>query len=164
MQRKDILYQDDRPRTMEVDEFALCAFNYLAYDCEISGPLATNIVLGLPKYYTPEKSLKRVNLKYFWSYFPKIIFYDAENKEAADSLISFGTSTMMPTPISDDYHYRGEELELYSFYDYIKTISCVKYSARQRGDILFDRRHPNPLSKIQRPPTSQGCNTLIGLV
>ncbi len=128
---------------MEVDKFALRVFNRLAYDREISGPLAANTLLGLPKYYTPEKSLKRVNLKNLRSYFLKIIFHDAEDEEAADSLIPFGTSTMMPTFIFDNYHYRREELESYFFYDYIKTISRVKYSARQRGDILFDRRYPN---------------------
>ncbi len=115
---------------MEIDKFALCVFNYLAYDLEISELMAANTLLGLPEYYTPEKSLKMVHLKNLWSYFPKIIFHDVEDKEAADSLIPFGTSTMMPTPILDNYHYWGEEVESYSFYDYIKTISCVKYSAR----------------------------------
>ncbi len=60
----------------------------------------------------------------------------------------------MSTSIFDNNNYREKELESYSFYDYINTISHVKYSARQRGDILFDRKHPNPLSKIQWPPTS----------
>ncbi len=75
---------------MEVDKFALYAFNYIAYDREISGPLATNTLLGLLEYYTCKKSLKRVNLKNLWLYFPKIIFHDAENKEATDGLITFG--------------------------------------------------------------------------
>ncbi len=44
------------------------------------------------------------------------------------------------------------------------TISRIKYSARQRRDILFDRRHPNSLSKVQQPLTSQECNTLVGFV
>ncbi len=90
---------------MEVDKFPLRAFNRLAYNCEISGPLAANIRLGLPKYYTSEKSLKRINLKNLRSYFLKIIFHDAKDKEAADSLILFGTSTMIPTLIFDNYHY-----------------------------------------------------------
>ncbi len=133
---------------MEVDKFALHALNRLAYNRAISGTLAANTLLSLPEYYTPEKSLKRVNLKKLRLYFPKIIFHDAEDVEVADSLISFGTSTMMPTLIFDDYHYWGEELKSYSFYDNIKTISRVKYCTRQRGNILFDRRHPNPLSKV----------------
>ncbi len=70
----------------------------------------------------------------------------------------------MPTPVFDDYHYRGEKLESYSFYNYIKTISRIKYIARQRNDILFDKRHLNPLSKVQRLLTSQEYDTLIGLV
>ncbi len=149
---------------MEIDKFALRAFNHLTYNREISGPLATNTLLSLPEYYTPKKSLKRANLKNLQLYFPKIIFYNAEDKEAADNLIPFGSSMIMPTSIFDNYHYRGEELKSYSFYNYIKTIFCVKYSTRQRGDILFDRRHPNLLSKVQRPPTSQECDMLVGLV
>ncbi len=107
MQQHNVQDQVDRLRNMEVDKFALHAFNYLIYDREISDPLAANTLLGLPEYYTPKKSLKRVNLKNLQSYFPKIIFQDAEDKEAADSFIPFGISTMMPTSIFDDYHYQG---------------------------------------------------------
>ncbi len=39
-------------RFVSVDKFALCAFNRLAYDREISGLLAAISLLGLPKYYT----------------------------------------------------------------------------------------------------------------
>lgn len=139
---------------MEVDKFVLRAFNCFAYNCEISGPLAANILLGFPKYYTPEKSLKKVNLKNLWLYFPKIIFQDSEDKEVPDSLIPFGISTMMPTFILNNYHYWGKELDSYSFYNFIKTIFSEKYCAKQRGDILFNRKHPNPLFKVQRPPIS----------
>ncbi len=97
MQRQDVQDQVDWLRNMEVDKFALCIFNHLAYNCEISGLLAANTFLGFLEYYTSEKSLKKVNLKNLWLYFPKIIFHDVEDKEAADSLILFGTSTMMPT-------------------------------------------------------------------
>lgn len=38
--------------------FALCIFNYLIYNCEISEFLAANTLLGLSKYYSLEKSLK----------------------------------------------------------------------------------------------------------
>ncbi len=98
------------------------------------------------------------------SYFPKIIFQDAEDEEAAESFIPFGKSTMMPTSVFDDYYYRGKELESYFFYDHMKVISRVKYSTRQRGVFLFDKHHPNPLSKVQRPSTTLECNTLVALV
>ncbi len=92
------------------------------------------------------------------------MFHNAKNKEAADSFIPFATSTIMPNSIFDNYHYPREELKSYSFDDYIKTIFCIKYSVRQKDDILYDRRYPNLSSKIQRPPTSQECNILGSVV
>lgn len=85
--------------------------------------MVANLLLGLPKYYIFEKSLKQVNTKALQSYFPKTIFHNAKNEEAADSLINFGTSTMMPTSIFDDYFFWRKKLEYFSFYDYLKIIS-----------------------------------------
>lgn len=133
---------------MKVNKFALCAFNFLAYNYEISGPLAVNTLLHPSKYYTPEKSLKRVNLENPQLYFFKIIFQGTINKETTDSFIPFGILIIMPISNFNDYNYRGKQLELYSVYNYIKTISHIKYSARQNDNILFDKSHPNPLSKI----------------
>lgn len=99
----------DQPKNLEVDKFVLRALSHLAYNREINELLAANIFLGFPKFYTLEKSLKRVNLKNLWSYFPKIIFQDAKDKQAADNLISFSTSMMMATSIFDNHHYRMKE-------------------------------------------------------
>lgn len=74
-------------RIIEIDKFALRVFNCYTYDRKINGPLATNTLLGLPEYYTPKKTLKRVNMRALRSYFPKIIFQNAENKEVAESFI-----------------------------------------------------------------------------
>lgn len=79
-------------------------------------------------------------------------------------LSPFATSTIMPNSIFDNYHYQGEELKSYSFDDYIKTIFCIKYSVRQKDDILYDRRYPNLSPKVQRPPTSQECDILGSVV
>ncbi len=72
MLQYDIQDQIDWPRNMEVDKFVLGIFNRFAHDCKISGPLAINTLLVFPEYYTAEKSLKKVNLKNLWSYFPKL--------------------------------------------------------------------------------------------
>ncbi len=40
-------------RFVDIDKFALCAFNRLVYDREISGLLTASSFLGLPEYYTP---------------------------------------------------------------------------------------------------------------
>lgn len=50
-------------RVLDIDKFALRAFNRLAYDREISGPLIANTLLDLPEFYTPHKTIRRVNLQ-----------------------------------------------------------------------------------------------------
>lgn len=51
--------------TVELDIFSLRAFNHLVYNHEISGPLAASITLGPPEFYTPKKSLKKINMTVF---------------------------------------------------------------------------------------------------
>lgn len=63
MQQYDVQGEVGQLRNMKVDQFPLHMFNCLIYNCEISGPLAANTLLGLWKYYISEKSLKMVNLK-----------------------------------------------------------------------------------------------------
>lgn len=47
---------------LDIDKFAIWALNRLAYDHEISRPFIANILLDLPEFYTPHKTIKRVNL------------------------------------------------------------------------------------------------------
>lgn len=75
----------NQAKTIGVDEFALYIFNYLIYNCEISGLLTTGMFLDFSEYYTPEKYLKQINLKNLCSYFPKIIFINIEDKKTAES-------------------------------------------------------------------------------
>lgn len=104
MQQFNDWNQVDCPRIIEINKFALRAFYCLANNREISGFLAANTLFGLQEYYTSEKTLKRVNMRAFQLYFPKIIFQDAKDEEAAESLIPYSTLTMMPTSIFDDYY------------------------------------------------------------
>lgn len=98
-------YQDygHQPNVIEVDKFALRAFNCLAYDCKICWLLAASTLLGFPKYYTSEKSLKQIYLKALYMYFPKIICSNAEDEEVAKSFIILNTLTRMPAFVFDDY-------------------------------------------------------------
>ena len=50
---------------MDIDKFALCAFNQLAYDREISSPLAASSFFELPEYYIPQHSIRRISLYSF---------------------------------------------------------------------------------------------------
>lgn len=130
MQQHNDWDQIDCPKIIKINKFTLYAFNHLAYNCKISGLLAANILLDFLKYYIFKKTLKRVNMRVLELYFPKIIFQDAKDKEVVESFIPFGISIMIPTFIFDNYYYWEKELELYFFYDYMKIISCMKYSTR----------------------------------
>ncbi len=44
------------------DKFALRAFNKLAYDREISGPLVASPLVGLPKHYTIPCDVRSINI------------------------------------------------------------------------------------------------------
>lgn len=81
------------------------AFNYLAYNYKISGLLAANILLDFLKFYIFKKILKKVNIKTFRLYFPKIIFQKAENKNIKEIFISFGSLKLMPTSLFNNYYY-----------------------------------------------------------
>lgn len=151
-------------RIAEIDKFSLRAFNCLAYDREISGPLAANTLLDLPEYYTPKINIKRVNLWALCRRFIHIIFQTTEDEDSAENLVPFGRSRSLLSSGYDDYNYRGSELAPYSYYNYLKTITLVKYSAKEEGDILFDSGHPNHKAKVQRPLKTITCNTLVALM
>ncbi len=91
-------------QTGNIDKFALRAFNRLLYDREISRPLAANILLALPKYYTPEKTIKKVNLWALRRRFSKIIFGRSTDEDVAENFVLFGKSREMPTSKFDDYN------------------------------------------------------------
>lgn len=94
--------------TIEFDKFSLRVLNRLAYNREISGPLAVSTILDLSEFYTPGKSLKRINMTALRLYFSKIIFQDVEDEEAADALFPLVNSRMMSTSVFNDYYYRGK--------------------------------------------------------
>lgn len=153
-------------RVLDIDKFALRAFNRLAYDHEISGPLVKNTLLELPEYYTPDRIIRRVNLRALRCRFKKIIFDVTDEENIVNDFVRFRRSRDVPSSSFEDSYFRGPELAHYSFFDYQKTISVVKYisSATIEGDIHFAKDHPNRKSKIQRPLTSGSYTPLIALM
>lgn len=131
-------------RVVETDKFSLRTFNQLVHNHEISDLLAANTLLGLSKFYIPEKILKKVNIKALWSNFPKIIFRETENEDDAETPILFGSSRLIPTFFFNNYYYQEKDLKYYLFYDYIKVISCMKYKTRKKGNLLFNKHYLNP--------------------
>lgn len=88
---------------IDIDKFALQAFNYLAYDCKINGFFVANILFGLLKYYSLSKGVKNVNLWVLCQRFSKIIFEIADKKNVIDNFIWFEKSTSIPSSFFDNY-------------------------------------------------------------
>lgn len=81
-------------------------------------------------------------------YFLKIIFKDIENEKVVEVFALFYYLNIMLIFIFNNYYYLGKKFELYFFYNYMKVIFCIKYSIRQKENILFDSHHSNLLFKI----------------
>ena len=150
-------------RRVRIDKFALRAFNRLAYDREISGPLAANTLLDLPKYFTQKKIIRKINLWALRKRFSKIIFGGSADKDVAEDFILFGRSRQLPNSKFDDYNWRGAELAAYSFYDYLKTITVIPSKDIKSGDISFAANHPNQTFHVQRL-SKKTCNILVALI
>lgn len=73
---------------VDVNKFALYAFNRLAYDRGIGNSLATISFLGLPEYYTPQSSLRRVNLNTLSRKIALLLFPEETNMNFSDQLPS----------------------------------------------------------------------------
>lgn len=88
---------------MDINKFALRAFNCLTYDHKISWPLVANMLLSLPKYYSLQRAITRVNLRVLCGRFSKVIFETVDEKDIVDSFVWFGKSLDIPSSFFDDY-------------------------------------------------------------
>lgn len=57
-----------------LDKFSLKVFNKLSHNREVSGPLVAGFLLDLPDHFTPNASVKSINLSIFKTKFPLLIF------------------------------------------------------------------------------------------
>lgn len=58
----------------DLDKFALRTFNRLAYEREVSSPLAASCLLGLPDHYNCDISIRRIKVRCLCPYFVASIF------------------------------------------------------------------------------------------
>ncbi len=72
---------------MTPDKFALRAFNCLAYDREISGPLVASYLLGLPDYYTLSDNVKSINLAILRKRFPEFALHIYKPRSNVDDFV-----------------------------------------------------------------------------
>lgn len=108
--------------------------------------------------------MKKINMTTFQWYFLRIIFKDTENEEVVDAFILLDNLKMMPIYVFNDYCYLKKKLKSHFFYDYINLISCIKYSARYKSDILLGNHHSNSQLKVQQPSITLEYNKLMALI
>lgn len=149
---------------LDIDKFALQAFNCLAYNYIINGPLIANILLDLLEFYTPYKTIRKVNLWALYCRFVKVVFEKGIEIDLADDIICFKRLKEIPTSFFNNYYYRGSKLVLYFFYDYQKTIIVITFTAMLEGNIVFAHNHPNQKEKVQTPLKIELNISLIALM
>lgn len=86
-----------------LDEFALKAFNCLAYYREISGPLVASYLLGLPDHYTLSNNVKSINLAILWNRFPEFALHIYKPRSAVDDFVRLRCQTLAPLTMFDYY-------------------------------------------------------------
>ncbi|MCJ1265221.1 hypothetical protein MMC22_005096 [Lobaria immixta] len=164
---ENIAYQEritaEHTGSVHFDKFALCAFNRIAHDSEISGTLAASILLGLPECYSGEP-IQTINMFAICREIVTPLFADDDDTNIAEDLIRLQRSKALPSTLFDGYHWRGPELAQFLPYDYVKPITIVKYSEKANADISSSASHPRRQSGAQRPLRSSSCNVLIALI
>ena len=144
-------WPDDRESAKQIwfvddDNITFFAFNWLAYDWEISGPLAASSFLELPEYYTPQRSIRRINLYFFHQKIVLLLFLGRADTDFSDQLVPLDQSKRLPPSMFDNYQWRGPELARYSLYDYFKLVNIVSHKTDE--GILFAKDHPQFRSVI----------------
>ncbi len=148
-------------RFVDVNKFALRTFSRLTYDREISGPLAANSLLGLPEYYTPQRSLRKMNLNTLCCKIASLLFPEGADMEFSDQLVPLDQSKTLLPSMFDNYQWRGYELAQYCLYDYFKLVSIV--SNKTGEGIPYAKKHPHFPSVTQRLCNASPCKTFVAL-
>ncbi len=125
---------------VDIDKFALCIFNRIIYDQEINGPLAASSLLGLPTSYTPQYSLRGINLNTLCHNIASLLFLEGANMKFSYQLVPLNQSKTFPPSIFDKYQWKDSQLAQYCLYDYFKLVSII--SNKTSKNILFAKEHP----------------------
>ncbi len=88
---------------MPPNKFTLRAFNRLAYEREISGPLIASYLLRLPDHYTLSDNVKSINLTILRKCFPEFALHIYETRSTVDDLLQLRHQTSAPPTIFDHY-------------------------------------------------------------
>ncbi len=146
---------------IDVDKFAFCALNWLAYDREISGPFAPSSLLGLFEYYTLQHSPKKINQNTFRRKIALQFFPKEANMNFSNQLIPWDRLKTLPPSMFDNYQWRRSELAQYCLYDYFKLVTIV--SNKTGEGVLFAKEDPHFPSDTQCFCNAGPCKTLVAL-
>lgn len=103
---------------IDINKFALWAFNFLPHNHEISDFLVANRLFDFPEYYNPKKAIKKIILRDFCCRFGKVIFETVNKEDVADSFVWFSKLLDISSSFFNNYQFRGLELETYLYYNY----------------------------------------------
>lgn len=136
------------------ENLALRAFNRLAHDREISGPLAADTLLGLPEFYTPKYSMKGFLLLVLSAKLPSLLFKDAVDPVYGQDLRHYRNDRELSGTTLDNYQWRGEKLARFSIYDDVKFFGIVteceqnNTSHLRKGTRINTPEHSGPTSHL----------------
>ncbi len=108
---------------MAPDKFALRAFNRLAYDREISGPLVASYSLGLPDHYTLSDNVKSINLAILRKCFSEFALHIYKPRSNVDDFVRLRRQTSAPPTMFDHYRCRGVRLQKFCLFVYMRVVN-----------------------------------------
>ncbi len=132
------------------DKFAVRAFNRLAYDREISGPLVASSLLGLPKHYIMPCDVRSINIGLLRNCFSEIALGHYNHARDGDNFVVLRQQTDTPLSLLDHYFARGTCLQNFCLYDYVWVIIVIPHKRKQVNDFNFADNHRNGTSFMQR--------------
>ena len=131
------------------DQFALRAFNRLAYDREISRPLVASSLLGLPEHYIMPYDVKSINIGLLCSRFHEFAVDGYNQTRDRDNLVVLWQETNTPSSLLDHYSARRACLQNFCLYDYVWVINRILCKKCQPNDIKFADYHRNAKLFVQ---------------
>jgi hypothetical protein len=143
-----------------MDNFALCCFNTLSRDREISGVQVASTLLQLPTYYTVNDNAVRVNLWWLRRYIRTIVQSESFEQDHSSNPISDEPCTYHPgdtAPVSifENYKWRGLYLESLNLFEYCMLVHTKNIWDAILADIDFDEHHPRYNTHVQQQARTQ---------
>ncbi len=149
---------------MPPDKFALRAFNCLAYNREISGPLVGSYLLELPDHFTLSDNVKSINLAIFRKRFPEFALHIYKNRSTVNDLLRLRCQTSAPPTMFYHSRCRGSRLQNFCLFVYMRVISIYPQKLAISSNIEFDSSHLKNQSQVQWHFTKSGSQAEFKLL